>query len=796
MCAFLQANADTFSASAQSQIASHLATRTCLDDEDDGGGGPGNNAPVLDPIGPQTVQEEQQLTVVLSANDADGDTLDYSVTPTPPGASLVGDTFTYTPPDGTVPGGSSSVDVSVTFSVDDNNGGQDSEAVVITVTRNNVAPDLQDPGSDNATEGILYTLQLQATDIDLDPITFSSSNLPAGAVLDEGTGLFSWKPAGNQSGVYAIQFNARDNFGASDTETLNLTVADNPGVPSMPSNHIWGDFTATSKAHFSVFRNPSGDWFYADEDSLALGSYGTQQWGLSGDLAVPHDYDGDKVTDFAVFRPSESVWYVLYSGTGVSTTFAFGLDGDLPAPADYDGDGRADLAIYRPSLSMYIYRPSSSPTSNTLISVGARGDIPVPCDYDGDGEDEVALFKPSDGSWTIVDGGQQTFYLGSRADIPVPGDYDGDGSCERSVWEPSTGNWRTDSSTTQWGLPGDVPVPADYDGDGDIDRVVFRPSFALWYLRNDSGGAEVYQLGLPTDLLPLKESYYYASRKSKNGFAFARVEESTQVHVFRNSAQALFSFGLSTVTSKSVAASAGSYILRGDYDADGLEDKAVYAGGVWVFYYATGGTGSALWGVASDIPVSGDFDGDGVSDIGIYRPDDGGGYSTWYIIKSSDGLALVRSYGLFGDVPVPADFNGDGWTDQAVWRPSLGMWFIADGRTGVSIEATQWGLFGDYSTPADFDNDGRADKVIWRPLDGNWYVNSSGGEVTVTQYGLSGDVPVPGRYVSLLSVDFAVYRPSTATFYVLTQTGAAFQLPTGLFSTDQVVAALPLTPVQ
>jgi len=183
--------------------------------------------------------------------------------------------------------------------------------------------------------------------------------------------------------------------------------------------------------------------------------------------------------------------------------------------------------------------------------------------------------------------------------------------------------------------------------------------------------------------------------------------------------------------------------------------------GVWYYYHPDGSTGYRSFGQRGDIPVPGDWDGDGDADECVYRPDS----STWFCWSPT----FATQWGQASDIPVPADYDGDGKLDIAIYRPSTGYWFIKYTAGGTLV--IQWGDEGDIPVPGDYDNDSKADCAVWRPSNNTWFIRKSSNPASayVVPWGTEGDIPMPANFSSSAYHTLTVFRPSNGYWFTKNQ---------------------------
>lgn len=201
--------------------------------------------------------------------------------------------------------------------------------------------------------------------------------------------------------------------------------------------------------------------------------------------------------------------------------------------------------------------------------------------------------------------------------------------------------------------------------------------------------------------------------------------------------------------------------VTGDWNGNGTTKIGVYHHGTW--YLDTNGNGQwdgpgvdtvyPQFGLPTDIPVTGDWDGSGTTKIGVYHN------GTWYLDTNGngkwDGPAIDTMYPQFGlptDIPVTGDWDGSGRTKIGVYHD--GTWYLdlnGNGQwDGASVDTAYplFGLAADVPVTGDWNGAGKTKIGVYHQ--GTWYLDNSGNgqwdgasvDITYPLFGLPADVPV------------------------------------------------------
>ncbi len=141
---------------------------------------------------------------------------------------------------------------------------------------------------------------------------------------------------------------------------------------------VVGDWDGDGKADPSVYRSGASpgaqSFFFYRPSAQPSVDFVTIYWGTAGDEPVRGDFDGDRRMDAAVFRPSDSIWYILPSAAAQPRYERWGLSGDRLVAGDYDGDGRTDFAVWRAGNYNILQNLSSQAV---YINFGVASDVPI-----------------------------------------------------------------------------------------------------------------------------------------------------------------------------------------------------------------------------------------------------------------------------------------------------------------------------------------------------------------------------------------------------------------------------------
>ncbi len=149
----------------------------------------------------------------------------------------------------------------------------------------------------------------------------------------------------------SVERNLNDNnFAGGDFKGENCNIT------------VWNDNVTASQ--IGVFRSSTRQFIFNTTPITRT------TFGLSTDIPITGDWNGDDITDIGVFRPSTRQF--IFNTTPITRT-TFGLSTDIPITGDWDKNGRTEIGVFRPSTWQFI----SDGSPITRKTFGLSTDIPI-----------------------------------------------------------------------------------------------------------------------------------------------------------------------------------------------------------------------------------------------------------------------------------------------------------------------------------------------------------------------------------------------------------------------------------
>ena len=151
---------------------------------------------------------------------------------------------------------------SIQFNASDGSLSKESNVVGLTIIAVNDAPIIMSFPVTSATQGQLYTYDLNAVDPDNDELTYSLTIAPSNMTIDQDTGLISWTPTNSQVGMNNVTANVFDALNTSNVQSFTINVSninDAPMLTSQIPNQTWNEDNSIAINLSSYFSDPDND---------------------------------------------------------------------------------------------------------------------------------------------------------------------------------------------------------------------------------------------------------------------------------------------------------------------------------------------------------------------------------------------------------------------------------------------------------------------------------------------------------------------------------------------------------